>query len=57
MSELEIRILRLIRKNLKEALEYNYSVDYRSATVLTLELLALLLGEEEEETKGEDNNG
>ena len=55
MSELELRILRLIRKNLKEALEYNYSVDYRSATVLSLELLALLLGEEEEETKGEDN--
>ena len=55
MSDLEIRILAMIRKNLKDALASDYSVDYRSATVLSLELLALLLGEEEEEKKGEDN--
>lgn len=55
MSDLEIRILKMIRSNLKAALESDYSVDYRSATNLSLELLALLLGEEEQ--KGETDNG
>ena len=54
MSDLEIRILKMIRSNLKAALESDYSVDYRSATNLSLELLALLLGAEEE--KGEEDN-
>ena len=54
MSNLEIRILKMIRNNLESALESDYSMDYRSATNLSLELLALLLGDEEE--KGEESN-
>ena len=56
MSDLEIRILKMIRTNLKSALESDYSMDYRSATNLSLDLLALLVGDEDEEEKGEETN-
>ena len=53
MSELEIRLIRMIRKCIAEAMADRY---YNNGSLVTAEeLIAVLLGEEEE--KGETDNG
>lgn len=58
MSNLEKRILAMIRSILEEAMAKDYpTYEVKEKLPLVLDLMSLLIGKEEEEQKGEENNG